>query len=535
MKTRLGLAFAVIIGVMISGTAPAEGASQGDASIILTPAPGPAPQINGPRVFGARPGHPFTYRIPCTGTRPIRFSAVDLPEGLVLDSSSGIISGRVPGKPGRYRVTLKAENGSGASERPFVIVVGSKLALTPPMGWNSWYIHYDRVTDAVMREAADMMVASGMADFGYMYVNIDDCWMNKPGHSDPLRAGEARDGNGAILPNGYFPDMKAMTDYIHAKGLRAGLYTSPGPTTCAGYTGSYEHERLDAEQFAEWGFDFLKYDWCSYERVATGEGLPRLEKPYRLMGGVLGGLDRDVLLNLCQYGMGDVWNWGESVGGQCWRTTGDLGLEAATSLPGFYSIGLKNAAHFANAGPGAWNDPDYILIGWVGDAHRMGEGRPTTLSGNEQYSYMSMWALMAAPLIFSGDMSRLDDFTLNVLCNAEIIDVDQDSLGRQARVLRQTAQEFVLAKPLEDGSVAVGLFNLSGKDREMKVGWAELGLSRVGRVRDLWRQVDLEGFRDEFYASIGPHGVMVVRLFPSSSSGGGRYRRAMPVPHAAGE
>jgi len=519
VKRGLGWAFAVTVGVMIGGSYPVEGARQENAEFILTPAPGPAPRINGPRVIGARPGHPFIYRIPCTGTRPIRFSAPGLPAGLSLDADSGIISGRVPEEPGRYPVTLQAENGRGTSERPFVIVVGSKLALTPPMGWNSWYIHYDRVTGEVMRQAADRMVSSGMADFGYMYVNIDDCWMNKPGHSDPLRAGEARDADGAIRSNGHFPDMKAMTDYIHAKGLRAGLYTSPGPTTCAGYTGSYQHERLDAKQFAGWGFDFLKYDWCSYERVASGEGLPRLQKPYRLMGGILEELDRDVVLNLCQYGMGDVWNWGESVGGQCWRTTGDLGLEAATDLPGFYSIGLKNAAHSANAGPGAWNDPDYILIGWVGDAHHMGEGRPTDLTPNEQYSYMSMWALMAAPLVFSGDMSRLDDFTLNVLCNAEIIDVDQDPLGRQGRVVRQTPEEFILAKPLEDGSLAVGLFNLSKQERAMAVEWVDLGLDGPRRVRDLWRQVDLKPASDHFEARIGAHGVLVVRFFPRNPKG----------------
>ena len=488
------------------GAAPRAINAPVEEKMMLTPRPGPEPKINGPRLFGARPGRPFVYRIPCTGRRPMVFSVDDLPAGLKLDPQTGIITGDVPEAPGDYPLVLRVKNTLGSDVRLFTIIVGDTLALTPPMGWNSWYIHYARVTEQHMRDAADAMIESGMADFGYMYINIDDCWMKKKG-DEPYR-----DAEDAVLPNSKFPDIEGMVDYIHANGLRAGVYISPGPWTCAGYVGSYEHEEIDARKFADWGFDFLKYDWCSYEQVATGEGRQRLQRPYKQMGDILKTLDRDIVLNLCQYGMGEVWEWGGEVGGHCWRTTGDLGPVQGGLLPGFYHIGLSNARHFKYARPGQWNDPDYILIGWVGDARNMGQGQPTNLTPNEQYSYMSMWCLMAAPLIFSGDMARLDDFTLNVLCNAEVIDIDQDPLGRQARIVAQTDETLILAKPLEDGSLAVGLFNLAEIEQRIAVRWTDLGLEGGRVVRDLWRQRDLGRFDEQYEALVGRHGVMLVRI-----------------------
>jgi alpha-galactosidase len=479
--------------------------------VLLTPKPGPQPRINGPKVYGARPQRPFLYRIPCTGTRPIRFTARDLPSGLHLDPETGIITGRVPTERGEWNVTLGARNEHGTSERPLKIVVGDLLALTPPMGWNSWYIHYHHVTEEHMRNATDVMVASGMADHGYQYVNIDDCWMKKRG-DEPYR-----DERGAILPNAKFPDIKGMVDYIHSKGLRAGLYTGPGPWTCAGYVASYEHEQIDAEKFAEWGFDFLKHDWCSYREVAGGKELEHLQRPYKKMGDILKSLPRDIVYNLCQYGMGDVWTWGAQVGGHCWRTTGDLGLARGDLLPGFYQIGLSNARHYEYAGPGRWNDPDYILIGYVGNARNQNEpGQPTKLTPNEQYSYMSMWCLMAAPLFFSGDMRLLDAFTLNILCNPEAIEVNQDALGHQAKPLVQDDETLIMAKPLEDGSLTVGLFNLAEQAREISVDWSQLGIQGPQLVRDLWRQKDLGTFQDRFAATVPRHGVMFVKLVPRS-------------------
>ena len=311
---------------MESPPAPAEEA------VLLTP-PAPAePRINGPKVYGVRPGSPFLYRIPATGRRPIRFSASGLPDGLTLDADTGIISGCVA-QAGTYRVTLTATNAAGEAAREFRIVAGNQLALTPPMGWNSWYIHYHRVSDKVMRQAADQMIDTGMADYGYQYVNIDDCWMVKVGSNDPEIGGPTRDANGRLLTNKRFPDMKAMTDYIHAKGLKAGTYISPGPNTCAGYEGSYGHEAQDAQTFADWGFDFLKYDWCSYGQKAGGNTVEHLKKPYQQMWGEVQKQDRDIVLNLCQYGMGEVWKWGGEVG-HCWRTTGDLGLGTRQCLAG---------------------------------------------------------------------------------------------------------------------------------------------------------------------------------------------------------
>ena len=489
-----------------------------EEKVILTPKPGPEPRINGPKVYGCRSGREFIYRIPCLGERPISFSAESLPPTLKLNAVTGIITGTAPEQHGQYLVGFKATNRHGSMQRPFKIVVGETLALTPPMGWNSWYIHYGRVTDKHMRRAAEAMVESGMADFGYQYVNIDDCWMVKPDSEDPMIGGETRDADGAIKSNGHFPDMKALTDYIQSKGLKAGLYTSPGPLTCQNYTGTYQHEEIDAKKFAEWGFDFLKYDWCSYGRVATGEEPERFQKPYRQMGVILANLDRDIVLNLCQYGMGNVWEWAGELGGNCWRTTGDLGLERGSELPGFCHVGLSNARHWQYAKPGQWNDPDYILIGWVGDAHKQAEGSPTTLTPNEQYSYMSMWCLMAAPLIFSGDMDKLDDFTLNILCNAEVIEVNQDPLGKQAPIIRQTGEYFIMAKDMEDGSKAVGLFNTTEIPTNIVVSWKDLGIEGRYHVRDLWRQKDLGTYKNRFEAKVARHGVAFVRMFPMNSS-----------------
>ncbi|MBN1422134.1 MAG: NPCBM/NEW2 domain-containing protein [Planctomycetes bacterium] len=507
---HVDLAEAVFI---VAGARPVAVDAPKEEAVLRTPKPGPEPRINGPRVYGCRPGRPFIYRIPATGERPMTFAADALPSTLRLDTATGIISGSAPKERGEHRVTLRAKNGRGSASRPFTIVAGDTLALTPPMGWNHWYTFYDRVSDALFRSAADAMVESGMADFGYAYVNMDDCWMVKPGSPDPKLGGEPLDADGAIRGNGNFPDLAGLCAYIHAKGLKAGLYTSPGPRTCAGYQGSYGHEELDARQFAAWGFDFLKYDWCSYGRLAGGNTIEHLQRPYRKMGAILRGLDRDIVLNLCQYGMGEVWKWGAEVGGQCWRTTGDLGLEADSDLPGFYAIGLSNARHHEYARPGAWNDPDYILIGYVGDARRSdAPAKPTPLTPNEQYSYMSMWCLMAAPLVYSGDIRRLDEFTLNILCNAEVIDIDQDPLGRQATIVRRTEDSLVMAKPLEDGSVAVGLFGLGELEGEVAVAWADLGLEGPRRVRDLWRQRDLGEFETGYAARIPRHGVMLIRV-----------------------
>ena len=482
MRLRTPCACLALVAVVFHmGKAPAaEPAVQQDAErVILSPAPSAAPRINGPKVYGARPGHPFLYRIPCTGRRPMKFAAERLPPGISLAAQTGILAGTTP-KRGEYAITLKAENSQGTAERPLKLVAGDTLALTPPMGYNHWYTHYNRITQELMQQAADKIVASGMADAGYQYVNVDDCWMNAPGVSkyqtDPKRVGPLRDAQGNVLPNAYFPDMKHLADYMHAKGLKAGIYTSPGPRTCAGFGGAYQHEEQDARQFAAWGYDFLKYDWCSYGRVAGKRpDLAAMQKPYRLMGGLLQRQPRDIVFNLCQYGMGDVWKWGAEVGGNSWRTGGDLGFE----LNRIFEVALKNCGLRDYNRPGGWNDPDYIQIGWIG-AQRGGRfelPHPCPLTPNEQYSFMSLWCLMACPLFYSGDMSRLDDFTLRILCNPELIDINQDSLGQCARVLARTREGFVLVKDLDDGGKAVGLCNQARVPRRMTVAWADAGLA----------------------------------------------------------
>ena len=502
---------AAIIGILLTG---AMAWAQGEPNVnvpsvekeeILTPASGPAPRLNNPAVFGTRPGNPFLFRIPATGTRPMSFSVEGLPESLKLDPVSGIITGHSPRQRGEYPLVLTAKNLVGQAQRPFKLIVGDKLALTPPMGWNSWYIHLYYVTDAHIREAADVMIASGMADYGYMYVNIDDSWSKKEG-DEPYR-----DRCGTILTNEKFPDMAALTEYIHRKGLRAGIYSSPGPLTCGKFAGSYQHEQLDAQQFARWGFDFVKYDWCSYRLCALDETVYEYRKPYALMGEILQNVGRDMVFNLCQYGMGNAWEWADQVGGQTWRTERDL------SARNFMRTGLRNARHAEYAGPGHWNDPDYLLIGWIGHrpAREIGPVTPTVLTPNQRYQHMSMWSLMASPLFFSGDMTRLDDFTLNVLCNAEVIAVNQDELGRQGVVVTETDDYFVMVKPLADGSTAAGLFNRTGAELAVRVSWQELGVKGFQAVRDLWRQRDVGMCEGYFETTLPAHGVAMLGLSSS--------------------
>lgn len=492
----------------VTGARPQTVSAPREEPVILTPKPGPSPRLNAPRVTGCRPGNPFLFRIPATGERPMTFSAEGLPAGVTLDTARGILSGAAPAR-GEYRVTLRAKNAHGEATGALRIVAGDILALTPPMGWNHWYTHYDRVTDKLLREAADVMVSSGMADVGYQYVSIDDCWMNAAKQADPLRVGPHRDADGNILPNKHFPDMKALTAHIHAKGLKAGIYTSPGPTTCAGFAGSHQHEAQDAQRFADWGFDFLKYDWCSYGRIAGDDkSLAALKKPYILMGNLLKQQKRDIVFNLCQYGMGNVWEWGAEVGGHCWRTAGDLGFE----LDRVFEVALKNAEHRQWSKPGAWNDPDYIQIGLIGNARGMGEPMPCPLPPSEQYAFMSLWCLMAAPLFFSGDMGKLDAFTVNVLCNAEVIEVDQDPLGQCARVVTLGEDTFAMVKDLEDGGKAVGLFNHREMAAKVSATLAELGIKGPQRARDLWRQADLGVIQERVEANVPRHGVLMVRL-----------------------
>ena len=307
------------------------------------------------------------------------------------------------------------------------------------MGWNSWNCFASAVTEKNVRDAADAFVKAGLRDHGWTYINIDDFWMPKNEDKDPTLHGPDRDPSGKINPNPRFPDMKALTDYIHSLGLKAGLYSSPGPKTCGGCVASYKHEREDAERFAEWGFDYLKYDWCSYGDVEKGTGRAYYKKPYDLMGRMLRAQNRDIVFSLCQYGMDNVWEWGNEVDGNCWRTTGDI-TDSWGSMAG---IGFAQAGHELYAKPGRWNDPDMLVVGWVGWGPAL---HPTHLTPNEQYTHISLWSLLSSPLLIGCDLTRLDEFTLNLLTNDEVLEVNQDPLGhpgashRQARRRRGLGQ-----------------------------------------------------------------------------------------------
>jgi alpha-galactosidase len=491
----------------VTGAKPAA-LPQPVEELILTPKPSPKPKLNSAAVYGCRPGNPFIYRIPTQGKRPITFAADNLPKTLKLDAKNGIIAGTNPER-GEYVVTLRATNELGSAEKKFKIVSGDKISLTPPMGWNDWYGYFDTVSDRLMRTAADKLIESGMADVGYAYVCIDDCWMMAPEDSksvrDPLRRGPLVGANGVILPNKHFPDMKALTDYIHSFGLKAGIYTTPSRITCAGFGGTYEHEEKDCKQFADWGFDLLKYDWCNYDEIVKNDhSLENLKRPYILMGNIVKKQKRDMTFNLCQYGMGDVWKWGEEVGGQSWRTSGDLIHEPER----FIDIAIKNASYAKYSHPGGWNDPDFFL-------HMGKPDEPGVYTPNEQYSLVSLWSLLAAPLFYSDDLRLLDDFLISVLCNSEIIEIDQDPLGKCANTVLLGDEAVLFVKDMEDGSKAVGLVNRSEMEIEITAKWSDLGVAGKQRVRDVWRQKDIGEFSDSYTAKVGRHATHVIRLWPA--------------------
>ena len=487
-----------------------------ERAVILTPKAARTPRINSAKVFGVRPGHPFLFTIAATGDRPMTFATEGLPEGLQLDASSGRITGMLK-EPGEHIVTLHAKNARGEEQRTFKIICGSQVGLTPAMGWNSWNCFASAVTADKVKAAADAMVKSGLINHGWTYINIDDYWEIKPSATnDETLQGPQRDAQGKILPNPRFPDMKELTDYVHSKGLKIGLYSSPGPLTCGRCIGSYGHEDQDAQQYAEWGFDYLKYDWCTYADIArdqTGETrnnytLPTLKKPYEVMRAALDKAPRDIIFSMCQYGMGNVWEWGAEVGGNSWRTTGDI----RDTWGSMSTIGFGQTGHERYSAPGHFNDPDMLVVGMVGWGPKL---HPTHLSPNEQYTHISLWCLLDSPLLIGCDMTELDDFTLSLLTNDEVLEVSQDPLGKQAGRVAKSGNLEVWAKDMEDGSKAVGLFNRGRESARVTATWSDLGLSGKQKVRDLWRQKDIGRFNEKFETTVPRHGVVLVRIWPA--------------------
>jgi len=503
-------------------TVAGEPAMAAVAPFILTPAAPATPRINGASVFGVRPGSPFLFTIPATGDRPMAFSAKNLPHGLKLDIQTGHITG-VLKKKGEFIVTLGAKNALGAAEKKFRIVCGDQMALTPPMGWNSWNCFAGAVSEEKVKSAAEAMVKSGLINHGWTYINVDDYWQNHRDSKDPTLQGPFRDTNGFIVPNSRFPDMKDMAEFIHDLGLKAGLYSSPGPWTCGGCAASWLHEEQDAQTYAKWGFDYLKYDWCSYGTIASGgdpsaKDIPLWGKtatndagavyPYAVMGKFLREQNRDIVFSLCQYGMADVWKWGGSVNGNCWRTTGDI----TDSWHSMSKIGFNQDPAAPYAQPGNWNDPDMLIVGEVG----WGKTHPTRLTPDEQYTHISLWCLLSAPLLIGCDMTKLDDFTLNLLENDEVLAIDQDELGKEATCVIKDGDLRIYEKELADGGRALGFFNLGSEPAKLEFkDFATLSLTGVQHVRDLWRQKDLtnvDAANGILPLTIPAHGVVLYKL-----------------------
>lgn len=469
-----------------------------------------APLINYPRITGATPGRPFQFQIPASGDAPITYSVQNLPAGLTLDAKTGIIRGALKAD-GKWDVPVRAQNAKGMSNA-VITIVGNKdaLALTPPLGWNSWNVWGGVVDDAKVRAAADGMVSSGLAAQGYTYINIDDAWEAgyRKGANNRNDAAAGRDANGEILTNEKFPDMKGLVDYIHGKGLKAGIYSGPGTATCQGLAASWQHEEQDARTWAKWGFDYIKYDWCTYPVQANSQSsLDVLQKPYTLMRGVLDKLDRDMVFSLCQYGWGKVWEWGDSVGGNLWRVTGDI----TDTWPSMSSIGFQQTGHEKFAGPGHWNDTDMLVVGKVGWGAATGP-RDSKLSPNEQLTHISLWALQAAPLLIGADMVQMDEWTGNLLGNREMLAVNQDLKGAAAGRTWSDDWTQIWSRPLADGTYAVGLFNRSPEPVRMQLPLATLGLAGAQPVRDIWQQKDLPRATGTFSTMVPRHGVVFVRV-----------------------
>ena len=356
---------------------------------------------------------------------------------------------------------------------------GEGLARTPPMGWNSWNHFECKVTATDVRSAADAIVANGMKAAGYIYVNIDDCWQGK------------RDEKGVLHPNEKFPDMKGLADYVHSKGLKVGIYSSPGPKTCAGFEGSFGHEEQDARMYGEWGIDYLKYDYCSFQGDVDAQ-----IAAYRKMHDGLLKTGRPIVFSLCQYGMDRVWAWGPGVGGNLWRTTEDISDDYVSMA--YIGFGQEGLDRFA--GPGHWNDPDMLEIG---------NGK---MNHDEYLTHMSLWCMLAAPLLAGNDLSKMTAETLDILTNPEVVAVDQDQAGIQGYPVAQEGPLEVWVKPLWDGGKAVGLFNRGESAMPVTAHFRDIGIGDQASVRDLWAKRDLGVVRDRFTAVVPKHGVVLVKV-----------------------
>jgi len=487
-----------------------------EAPLILTPPSPPIPQIHGPKVFGVRPGAPILYAIPATGERPIHYSADSLPAGLQLDAATGQIQGSLS-QSGTYQVVFHARNTVGQADRPFRIVVGEEIGLVPAMGWNSYNTYGQKVNQSQVLAAAHAMVDTGLAQHGWSYINTDDGWQR-------ARGGDLN----AIQPDPGFPDMAGMVREIHSLGLKAGIYSTPWVTSYGRRIGGssddpggkwdpsfakanphdhsqkfpfaigqYHFASPDAKQFAQWGFDYLKYDWAPIHAADTKE-----------MYGALRGSGRDIILSLSNNGLYTLLSEiaGVSPFANSWRTTDDV----HDKWEHVSNSAFNEDAWAPFARPGHFNDPDMLVIGVIGWGHP----HPTHLTPDEQYTQISMWCLLSAPLILGCDLQKLDPFTSSLITNDEVLDIDQDSLGRQAVCVSKDGDLNVYAKPLEDGSWAVGLLNRGSAPAPAVLHWADIHLTGPQVIRDLWRQKDVGTFDKQYSTQVAPHGVVLIRVIP---------------------
>lgn len=537
---RFVCCFVTLILATVSQSAFAQSKAKADSlnAYILTP-PAPAtPRINGPSIFGVRPGSPFLYHIPATGDRPMKFSVNGLPTGLKVDAQTGQITGSLP-KAGEFNVVLNAKNAKGADKKKFKIVVGETIALTPQMGWDSWNAYHETVTGENVMNAARAMVANKLIDHGWTYVNIDDAWQGK-------RGGKF---NG-ILPNEKFPDIQKMCDEIHAMGLKIGIYSGPWVTTYAGYVGGsannpegnwpigpihqdtiidgkklwkringkYSFAENDAKQWAAWGFDHLKYDW-NPKSSTPNETFEEFHNNTETMAIALRNSGRDIVFS---YSNSMPFEWIDDQLKMCnsWRTTGDIGDSwQSMATKAFYipipkgqvdPIGPPSDKWAPFAKPGHWNDPDMLVLGVVDFG---GKQHSTRLTPDEQYIHMTQWCMASAPLLLGCDLDKLDEFTLSLITNDEVLSVDQDMLGKQATIASNNSNRLlVYVKDLEDGTKAVALYNLDNEPKTVTANWSDLKISGKQKVRDLWRQKDLGTFEEKFEAKVNPHGAVLLKI-----------------------
>ncbi|MCC6682466.1 MAG: NPCBM/NEW2 domain-containing protein [Phycisphaeraceae bacterium] len=492
--------------IIYRGQAPVMVTMPRATEVISSPVPDQQPRINGPRVIGARPGRPFLFTVLISGRRPFTSIASGLPPGLHLNAKTGRITGMLDeSQRCEHEVMLTARNGQGTTVRSLKIVVGDQLALTPPMGWNSWSVWHDTVDQRKILDAARAMITSGLADHGWCYVNIDDGWQG------------ARGGKyNAIQPNDKFPDIKGLCNQVHDMGLKIGIYSTPWVQSYAGYiggsadnpngdwnplpTGTVQQRSIgrhvftdnDVRQWAEWGFDYVKFDWNPNDVASTRQLAEAIER-----------CGRDMILSLSNstpfHLAPDLSRYANS-----WRTTGDI----RDNWSSIYQIGFMQSRWAPYAGPGRWNDSDMLVVGRVG----WGQPRPCYLTPDEQYTHVSLWCLLSGPLLLSCDMTQLDEFTLSLLTNDEVLELNQDPLGHQAVPVTRDERSEVWAKDLEDGAIAVGLFNVSYEPQTVSASWSDLNIVGKQMVRDLWRRKDLGAFEGHFTVKVPPHGVVLVRM-----------------------